>query len=161
MYRIWGQARFCSYKLKGKISSFSHPFEPVRVTEQDKKRFFDELVYYIDGKRVKTYPDYIIKNTHFPRFKPLFASITVDSGGNILVMDQQKGDEKNWFYFNVFDPVGKFINKVKISGDINVRTFISGNNYCFWDIRIDKEGEFIVTKYNLVQNLDESTGERD
>lgn len=34
---------------------------------------------------------------------------------------------------------GKFINKVKISGDINVQTFISGNNYCFWDIKVDEE----------------------
>ena len=70
---------------KGKLSTFSHSYDPVRVTEEDKKAHFGGMTFSMDGVRTQKIPDYVEKNTKFPKFKPAFWEIIVDSEGNILV----------------------------------------------------------------------------
>jgi hypothetical protein len=139
-------------KDKGMVSRFSHSYKPVQVTEDHKKAFFSQHQesYFIDGKRVTVLPDFIKDNTIFPEFKPAFASIIVDSEGNILVRNYKEDDsETGSSYFDVFGPTGKFIRKVKVLGDVNLITLKAGRDQNFWDIKMDKESNFIITKYQL------------
>lgn len=139
-------------KDKGKVSGFKHIYKPVQVMEGHKKAFFSQhqKTYFIDGKRVTQLPDFIKKNSHFPKFKPAFAQIIVDSEGNILIRNYKEDySEKGVNYFDVFGPTGQFIWKVKLSGDINLNTLKAGRNQNFWDIKMDEESNFIVTKYKL------------
>lgn len=100
-----------------KISVISHDFEPVKVTEKDKKAFFDSVSFYRMGERLKEIPEYITKYTEFPKSKPAFANILSDSHGNIwVVLNGEQEDDKGKI-FEVFDPSGQFISQVRIDGN--------------------------------------------
>ena len=104
----------CSGK---KISTITHAYEPVKITEKDKKDYFDSLEFYRMGERLKDPPEYITKYTEFPKHKPVFNNILVDSEVNIwIVLNRDQQDEKRK-RFEVFDPTGKFISRVMIEGD--------------------------------------------
>jgi len=103
---------------KGKFSSFSHPYEPVKITEQDKKTWFAQMTSSGPSGVTQGAPDYIVKNTTFPKHKPPYQYIMVDNEGNILVFPYQKDNEKNVEGFDAFDPQGKFIGNVQIEGDV-------------------------------------------
>jgi len=102
---------------KGKISSFTHPYESVKVTEEDKKAHFAGMTFSVDGVRQKT-PDFIIEKTEFPKFKPAFWNIMVDSEGNILVFTHRKNREEMFRYFDAFSSEGNFIAHVQVVGDV-------------------------------------------
>jgi hypothetical protein len=107
------------YNRSGKmISTISHAYESVKVTEKDKKDYFDSLEFYRMGERLKDPPEYITKHTEFPKHKPVYDNVLVDSEGNIwVVLNREKKDEKGKM-FDAFDPKGKFISQVQIEGDI-------------------------------------------
>ncbi len=139
---------------KGLLFSFSHKHHPVKITAEDKKKHFSGFTvgYVKNGviSRKPGAPSFIIENTQFPEFKPAFNSILTDSEGNIWVHAflENREEENNWF--DVFDAQGRFLNKVKIWGDIAYpfnRTKII-NNY-FWMIEKDKDDVVKVTKYKI------------
>ena len=135
---------------KGKILSFSHSFEPVKVTEEDKKSYFAGLSYSVDGVQQKV-PDYIVDNTKFPKFKPAFRSIIADSEGNILVFPHRIKTEENFRYFDAFDSQGNFIASVRVIGDVSFPT-ISG--VCFtgkyiWTPRSGEDELARIIKYRI------------
>jgi hypothetical protein len=101
-----------------KISSFTRPYDPVKVTAEDQKNFFDAMGVS-DGTGFRSgAPDYIVKNTTFPKFKPAFDALLVDSDGNILVHPYRKDKKDMNRYFDAFDPTGIFIATVRVEGDI-------------------------------------------
>ena len=100
-----------------KVTTFSHSFEPVKVTEEDKKSFFDGMSYTTGGGVQRGAPDHIVKNTTFPRFKPAFNALLVDSEGNILVQTYGEKKDETYRYFDAFDPLGKFIARVRVEGE--------------------------------------------
>jgi hypothetical protein len=100
-----------------KISTISHTYEPVKVTEKDKKDYFDSLAFYRGGERLKEVPDYITKYTQFPKHKPVYENILVDAEGNIWVVLNRENQEENGKMFDVFDPEGNFISLVVMEGD--------------------------------------------
>jgi len=70
------------------------------------------------GERLKEVPDYITKYTEFPKHKPVYDNILVDSEGNIwIVLNRDKKDE-NGKTFDAFSPGGEFISRVQIEGEI-------------------------------------------
>jgi len=100
-----------------KISTISHTYEPAKVTEGDKKDYFDSLAFYRMGERLKEPPEYVTKYTEFPKHKPVYNNILADSEGNIcVILNSEKKKEKGKI-FDTFDPKGGFISRVLIDGD--------------------------------------------
>ena len=107
------------YDLSGKkINTIEHTHKPVKVTEQDKKDYFESLNFYMMGERLKETPDYITKQTEFPKHKPVYNDILVDSEGNFWVVLNTEQKRENGKIFDAFDPEGRFISRVQINGDI-------------------------------------------
>jgi hypothetical protein len=99
-----------------KVATISHAYDPVKVTERDKKDYFDSQAFYRMGERLKELPEFVTKYTEFPTEKPAYENILTDSKGNIwVVLNREKQDEKGKV-FEVFDPTSKFISRVLIEG---------------------------------------------
>ncbi len=133
----------------GKISTFSHSYEPVKVTEEDKKSFFSGITYSSEGTTTQTVPEPIVKNTEFPKLKPAFKQILVDSEGNILVWPYRKNREEEWRYFDAFSPDCNFIGSVQIMGDASFPVGAIIQNGSFWLQKADEEGLIEVVKYRI------------
>jgi len=136
---------------KGKLSTFTHPWKPVKITEQDKKAHFDGMSFSIGGVSKKEIPDYIEKNTKFPKVKPAFNSILVDYEGNILVHAYRKDKDEMYKYFDSFDSEGNFISSVQVIGDIpfpaSPRVSFTGRS--FWRMETGEDELFKVIKYKI------------
>jgi len=134
---------------KGKISSFTHSYEPIKVTDQDKEIFFAGMTYSTGGVVKQGVPDYIVKNTEFPKYKPAFKHILVDSEGNILVWAYRKNRKEESRFFDAFDPEGNFIGNVQIIGEASfpVRAVIKDGS--FWLQKTDDEGLIKIIKYRI------------
>jgi len=138
---------------KGKVSTFTYPYEPVRVTEQDKKDHFSGMTYSSSrtGATTNEIPDFVVKNTKFPKFKPAFSSILVDSEGNILVQSFRKNRDEMLKHFDSFDPEGNFIAHVQVLGDIPfpASPWISFVEKFFWRQKTGEDELFKVIKYKI------------
>ena len=136
---------------KGKLSSFNHPYEPVKITEQDKKTWFAGLTSAGPNGVTQGAPDYIVKNTKFPKYKPPYQQIMVDSEGNILVFPYEEDNFKEFRNFDAFDYRGKFISNVQIEGELTfpyLARAIAKGNY-FWFIDQNEEGLFRIVKSRI------------
>jgi hypothetical protein len=141
------------YDLNGrKISTISHTYEPSEVTEKDKKDYFASVAFYRMGERLKEIPEYITKYTEFPKHKPVYKNIVIDSEGNILVVLNRNKKLEEGKTFDVFDPSGKFISHVMIKGDAifpdNKNAYIL-HNVTFLLIRTGEDELYRVIRYKL------------
>jgi len=136
---------------KGKISTFTHPYKPVRISEQDKKDHFAGMTYSRGGVTTKEVPDYVAKNAKFPKFKPAFNSILVDSEGNILVHAYRKNRDEMSRYFDSFDSEGNFIANVQVIGDIPfpASPHVSFVGRSFWGTKTGEDELIKVVKYKI------------
>lgn len=135
-----------------KLATFSHPYDPVKVTKEDREIFFKGLVFSSDGTVVKKDPPPVLKeHTKFPEFKPAFAHLVVDSERNILVCPYGEDKKEEYKSFDAFDPEGNFIGRVRIESD---HSFLSFGNAqiiegCFWIREYDKDGYQKIVKYRI------------
>ena len=107
------------YNRSGKkISTISHAHEPAAITDRDKKEYFDSIAFYRMGERLKEVPDYVTKYTEFPKHKPVYNNILIDSRGNFWVVLNREKKEENGKMFDAFSPEGKFISRVLMDGHI-------------------------------------------
>jgi len=134
---------------KGQLSSFSHKYNPIRVTENDKEAFFAGMTSSSGGVVKQGAPDHIIKNTEFPRFKPAFREIIVDSDGNILVWPYRNNVKEESRFIDAFDPDGKFIGNIQITGEISFPRRAIIQEGTFWSVKTDEEGLIKVIKYRI------------
>jgi hypothetical protein len=134
---------------KGKISSFSHNYKPVKVTEKDKENFFAGMTFSSGGTVKQGAPDHVLKYTEFPKFKPAFREIIVDSDGNILVWTYRNDINEGFKYFDLFDPNGQFIGNIHIIGDVSFPRRAIIRDGTFWQIKTDEEGLIKVIKYRI------------
>jgi hypothetical protein len=100
-----------------KVSTFSHSYDPVKVTAEDEKSFFEGLSYTTGTGVQQGAPEHIVKNTTFPKFKPAFHALAVDAEGNILVQTYDKIEEEMNRFFDAFDTRGRFIGRVRVEGE--------------------------------------------
>jgi len=136
---------------KGKISTFTHPWKPVKITEQDKKAYFEGMSFSRGGVSTKEIPDYIEKNTKFPKAKPAFNSILVDYEGNILVHAYRKNRDEMYKYFDSFDSKGNFIANVQVIGDVSfpASPWISFVGKSFWRQKTGEDELIKFIKYKI------------
>lgn len=133
---------------KGLLSSFKHTYEAVKVTDQDKERFFSGITYTTEGGSSEI-PKEIKKLTEFPKTKPAFDALFVDFEGNILVHTVRKDPEGSSPKFDAFSPEGKFVGTVNITG---LKAFPRGalvGRDCVWIIERDEEDQVQVVKYRF------------
>lgn len=98
----------------GEISTLTHDYEPVKVTAEEEKSFFAGSFFRTEKGTQLAVPDEIVKNTTFPKFKPAFQALAVDSEGNILVQTYSKNTVDMNRYFDAFDAGGKFIARFHV-----------------------------------------------
>jgi len=135
---------------KGNISSFQHAYEPVKVTAKDKEEFFAGMTYgSMEGGVKQGAPDSIVKNTEFPKDKPPFYNLAVDSDRNILVFPHRKNKVEELKYFEAFSPDGKFIGAVKIEGAVPMPRRVVIRDGVFWATSADEDGVIRLVKYRI------------
>lgn len=134
---------------KEQLSSFTHSYKPVKVTNQDKKNFFSNLTYSTSQGRIEV-PEEIKKLTKFPKHKPAFDSLLVDYEGNILVHPIQENPEDTPPQFDAFTPQGQFIGTVEIKEMEHFprRVYVGRNS--IWIINRDQDGMTKVAKYKII-----------
>ena len=138
------------YGIDGeKISSFSHAYTPEKITNEDKKRFFASIGSFSGGEGKQGADDFIVKNTEFPKFKPAFQQIKVDSEGNILVMCYKKNRNEEGLFFDAFDSRGNFLGNVQINGEIRFPYYSVIRNRIFWRQKTDDKGLIKIFKYRI------------
>jgi hypothetical protein len=139
--------------VDGLVSTFEHDHSPVRVTRDDMETWFGGITSSdSEGNITFGASDFIRDNTEFPRFKPAFGQIMVDSEGNILVQAYRKNAERDFRSFDAFRPSGELLGTVEIT---------EGGDYplvgapIFHDFMIiGEQGEFgaiSLIKYRLVR----------
>jgi hypothetical protein len=141
------------FDLTGKkVSTFSYAHEPAEVTEKDKKDYFESIAFYRMGERLKEIPEYVTKYTEFPKHKPIFENILVDSDGNIWVILNSENQDENGKMFDAFDPSGKFISRVKIQGDVklpqNRNAYLIHDRY-FLEIKTGEDELFRIIRHKM------------
>ena len=138
-----------------KIASFSHTYDPVKVTKEDRDMFFGSLTFGRSGPGgtivSEDPPPAIKEHVKFPDFKPAFHGIAVDSEGNILVCTYGKEKKEEYKDFDAFDPKGNFIAHVRIESE---HSFLSLRNAkirdgCFWQRKTDNDGYQKIVKYRI------------
>lgn len=137
---------------KGKASSFAHEGDPIKVTAEDKDNFFGGITTSQGGQVTRGAPDYIRDNTEFPKFKPAFNQIMVDSEGNFLISQFGPNPSQDYKSFDAFDPGGRFINRVEILEDGKIP--IHGaqiRNGAFWVGTSDQDDQIQIIKYRITQ----------
>jgi hypothetical protein len=140
---------------KGRLSTFNHTYDQVNITDKEKELWFSRISVTTPEGIKRGAPDYIVKNTEFPKFKPAFDCILVDSEGNILVHTYRKNRDEDPRFFDAFDPKGNFIGGVYVEGDEPFPrgwdiSFING---CFWMPKIGKDELYKIIKYRISNGL--------
>jgi len=140
---------------KGKTSSFSHSYKPFEVTSEDKELHFRGMSLAVGGpggvvSEQRGAPDYIIRNTEFPRYKPAYHNIKIDAEGNIWVQPYALIATKAEPRMDVFDSAGRFLSNVRIvDGAVPYRMApLPGG---FWTARINEDGEWTIIKYRITE----------
>lgn len=106
----------------------THRAEKVAVSEADKKKYFDGIVFFNGRDSRKGAPPEYIKNTVFPKYKAFFDGMVIDSEGCILLRTARKTGECT--VWEVFSREGKFINQVKIPDRaMGLRPYVYGNRF--------------------------------
>lgn len=134
---------------KGKISTFSHKYDPVKVTDEDKEKFFGGLTSSTSNGSRMEIPKEIKDMTEFPKNKPAFTNILVDPEGNILVFPSQKISDTSKVVFDAFDPDGTFIGRVKLSSKSSFPYSAEIHKGFIWVIEHDEVGLTKIVKYRI------------
>ncbi len=126
------------YSPNGRLLKMvTHSSEKVAVSEEDKKQYFDGIMFFDGRDTKKGAPPEYIKKTVFPENKPFFDSMVIDSEGTILLRTARKaGDCTVW---DAFSRDGKFINQVKIPDQVmRLRPYVYGNLFYQFQERNDE-----------------------
>jgi hypothetical protein len=150
-----GKYEISAYNKEGaKVSTFSHSYDPVKVTAEDEKNFFAGMSYTTGSGVQRGAPDHIVKNTTFPKFKPAFNALIVDSDGNTLIHTYRKSEEEMYRYFDAFDAEGKFIATVHVEGDLPFPVQFRKSRVvdgCLWLIKYGSDELPHVIKYRIAE----------
>jgi hypothetical protein len=139
---------------KGRISSFTHIYKPLEVTARDREAHFKGLSFVLtDGSSILNEshgaPDYVVKNTEFPKFKPPFLDLAVDDRGSIWVLPYLADPAER--AFDVFDREGTFGGRIKIAGNGSFPSYAAFFPRGFWTSIMDKDGGIKVIKYRITE----------
>ncbi len=140
---VWGDSR--EYVLHildpegRRIRKITKPYDPSPISNEDResinKRYADAVRH---GMKVEF-------RSHYPAFGGIF----VDDAGRILVKTYEREKSENAaFYFDVFDPSGRFYAKVPIKA--NLDRFSVWKNGKLYAQERDPEGFPLIKRYNVI-----------
>ncbi len=137
---------------RGKTPLLTGSYTPVVVTEAEKEAFFRGLVFGTLGPAGesplrKGAPDWVVKTTQFPRFKPAFSGLLVDGEGNIWVRAYPSAP-KDPSRFDAFDPKGRFLGRVAIRDGL-VPYYTAMRPGGFWGLAIGEDEEYSIVFYRI------------
>jgi hypothetical protein len=138
---------------KGLLRTILRDYRPLEVTSKDKEQYFKGMGFaYSSSSGMTTQqrgaPDFIVKLTEFPKFKPPYNNIRIDPEGNICVR-VNAADESSGASFDAFAPDGGFISRVKlVEGSIFPYRLVRQNS-AFWTVTMDKNGEYAIVKMRI------------
>lgn len=134
---------------KGLLSFFKHTYEPVKVTDRDKKQFFAGITFSTSEGGRSELPEEVKKLTEFPKIKPAFDAMIIDFEGNILIHTIRKDSGSDGPVCDAFEPEGNFIGTVKTTGiKAFPRKILAGKDF-IWIIERNEEGVAQVIKYRI------------
>ncbi|MGA2533526.1 MAG: 6-bladed beta-propeller [Candidatus Aminicenantales bacterium] len=137
---IWGYSDKYELHLLDKSGhSLRHiikDYEPVKITEEEKKEWASSV--YGD-KGVPSDIKVNWKNNH-----NAFHSLDVDDSGRIFVQTYEKAAEGHGYYYDVFDPEGKYIARILLKAA--PRVLKKGKLYT---IEEDEKGFQVVKRYKV------------
>lgn len=137
------------YSLEGKlIRSFTGKADRTRVTEKDKKTYFDQLRLSDSGGQSQLYnaPDWLVKATEFPAYKPMISGMLSDLQGNVLIMTSNELKGKS--VWDLFAPDGTLIKKILIPAEANDSKSCFNNGHLYTIGKIN-DGTFTVERYEI------------
>jgi len=141
---------------KGMVTAMTRPYTPLKLEERDKQAHFSQyrMVVFTEGEKsiVNQAPPYIIKATEFPDVLPPYRNLIFDGRGRLWV--QVFTPERATNVFDIFDPNGKFLNRITVEGATIDANFASAFEKRFagdilWKIERDAEGFASLIKYRL------------
>ncbi len=138
---------------KGKVRSWTHPYKPVEVTGPDKDAFFASLTFGMTSgsgniQQSKGAPDYIVKNTEFPKTKPAFEKFAVDESRRIWVFPAAS-DPKAKPAVEVFDSAGAFLGRATLEGDWPPYPPAAAYPGGFWIVTATADEEIKIVKCRI------------
>jgi hypothetical protein len=136
----------------GKVQAFTRSYNPVKVTEADKKAFFEGMIIGGTNRKLEKGANKFIRdNTVFPDYKPAFKKIITDSEGNILVFLYKNSQNNKYKFFDAFDSKGNYINNVKIIPEegIYIDKIFPGKENVFWTVVEVDDFDLGVVKYSV------------
>lgn len=138
------------YSPDGKfIKSFEGKAKKVKVTEKDKKAFFGNLQFTSgegDGSKMNEAPDWLLKGTEFPDFKPLISDILLDAEGNVLIKTSYEINQKNvWDYYK---NDGTLIKNILVPATVKGESAFLSAGYLY-AVKETDNGNFTVERYSI------------
>lgn len=134
---------------EGLFTSFKHAFKPVKVTDEDKEKFFSRMSYTTSEGETGKLPDEIKKLTEFPKTKPAFMGLFLDYEGNILVNVIRSEKAGAAPECEAFDPDGNFLGVVEMDGlkDFPRRFVLEKDS--LWILVWEEDGSVRAVKYRI------------
>ncbi len=106
-------------------------YDPVEITEEEIKEETEGMP-----------PE---QKLSIPKYHMAYERFTVDDEGRIFVMTHERVEEGEGYYYDVFDPEGKFIAKVPLK----IRPYLFKNKKLYI-VEQDEEGYLFVKRYRVV-----------
>jgi len=123
------------------IKKIIKEYDPVEITKQYKER--SEERYRSLGR------DYKI---HFPKHFPAFSDVFLDNEKRLFIQTYERVEDKEqYYYFDVFDPIGKYIARVPIKTR-GIRQYIWKKNKLY-TVEDDEEGYPFVKRYKVIWKI--------
>jgi len=105
-------------------------YDPVEITEEEIKEATES-----------TPPEIKVS---IPKYHMAYSWFAVDDEGRIFVMTNERVEEGEGYYYDVFDPEGKFIAKIPLK----IRPYLFKNKKLY-TVEQDEEGYLFVKRYKI------------
>ncbi len=112
-------------------------YDPVKITDSDKERFI---------KRESSKDAPFRFKFEFPEYYPVVTGLVIDEKDRIYTLTSEK-DDKVGVYYDVFDPLGRYISRFSLPEDEQVYAVRNNKLYCI--IRENEEGIPLVKRYTM------------
>jgi hypothetical protein len=132
----------CGYPQKYEISFFNMKGEAIRKIIKD---YEPVEINKVEIERLKKISNTI--NVIKLKYKSAYQELTVDDKGNIFVMTWERVNDKDGFYYDIFDSEGKYIAKIHL---MTTPQIIKKNK--LYTIEEDEDSYQYVKRYKVTWN---------
>lgn len=138
---------------EGRLFARTHRYAPVPVTKKDQDEYFAGMTSGMSTASgsvsvSKGAPDYIVKNTVFPRDKPAFENFAVDGDGRAWSF-LWPGSPEAKRTVDVFDSTGMFLGQTRLEGADRLTYVFLFRPGEVWMVFSDDGGEIRIVKYRI------------